>query len=512
MIGLACLAVSCPLFVSATHYQMALPGTVGMGRKALMIFLTAAAWSLVSAHGVSQTVFRRLCIATTSCSVLFLVIQMLAFFLPVPVETRNGTSSSSQLATIQIAAQLLIWTLLNISVLSTRPASKAAYTPKRTTSIHLRCLVAGALLGASIQYLTINGEHTRSLDLAISLTSWACVALSLILCSVLSVPSQGLVFKSFAAVPVASFLFGSFLAEKVYETVLGPYPLLNLDIARAAILASLSLLFLFSNAISLHRGARSDVSTSSEATKRERSKEAHVSPHAQINQGRNLVASLDQSGILSGRETEVLSLLLAGKTRKEIASELHLSQSSVSTYAQRAKDKLNLTERAAGNHEDPTSDPEPVVKEIQEESPRSTSTSTKLARGLLFPILFVILLYNWRYLCIIASVLLCYRYSINSVHEEDKALCAKTLQEKRNQRKAMYLMSRGSSKAEAEALVMAANGASVQASARLLYLSPATVLTYRCRGYKKFRVKGKEELRDLLDRETDLEETVKRDA
>jgi DNA-binding NarL/FixJ family response regulator len=49
---------------------------------------------------------------------------------------------------------------------------------------------------------------------------------------------------------------------------------------------------------------------------------------------------------LTPRETEVLKLVAAGLTNKEIANRLDLSSSSVETYRARALTKLSLTSRA----------------------------------------------------------------------------------------------------------------------------------------------------------------------
>ena len=47
--------------------------------------------------------------------------------------------------------------------------------------------------------------------------------------------------------------------------------------------------------------------------------------------------------ILSNRELEVLRLIAAGKTIKEIAAELHLSEKTIGTYRLRVSKKMNLS-------------------------------------------------------------------------------------------------------------------------------------------------------------------------
>jgi DNA-binding NarL/FixJ family response regulator len=50
----------------------------------------------------------------------------------------------------------------------------------------------------------------------------------------------------------------------------------------------------------------------------------------------------DGLGLLTAREREVLSLVAAGRSNKEISSLLNLSQSTVETHRARCMDKLNL--------------------------------------------------------------------------------------------------------------------------------------------------------------------------
>jgi DNA-binding NarL/FixJ family response regulator len=45
---------------------------------------------------------------------------------------------------------------------------------------------------------------------------------------------------------------------------------------------------------------------------------------------------------LSNRELEVLRLIAAGKTLKEVAAELHLSENTIATYRMRISQKLGL--------------------------------------------------------------------------------------------------------------------------------------------------------------------------
>jgi DNA-binding NarL/FixJ family response regulator len=45
---------------------------------------------------------------------------------------------------------------------------------------------------------------------------------------------------------------------------------------------------------------------------------------------------------LSNRELEVLRLIATGKTLKEIATELHLSENTIATYRMRISQKLGL--------------------------------------------------------------------------------------------------------------------------------------------------------------------------
>ena len=47
--------------------------------------------------------------------------------------------------------------------------------------------------------------------------------------------------------------------------------------------------------------------------------------------------------LLSNRELEVLRLIAAGKTIKEIAAELHLSEKTIGTYRLRVSKKMNLS-------------------------------------------------------------------------------------------------------------------------------------------------------------------------
>lgn len=54
----------------------------------------------------------------------------------------------------------------------------------------------------------------------------------------------------------------------------------------------------------------------------------------------------DPDKLLSKREFEVLTLMCAGKTYNEIASELNLSPKTVSTYRTRILEKLNLSNTA----------------------------------------------------------------------------------------------------------------------------------------------------------------------
>jgi DNA-binding NarL/FixJ family response regulator len=46
---------------------------------------------------------------------------------------------------------------------------------------------------------------------------------------------------------------------------------------------------------------------------------------------------------LSNRELEVLRLVAAGKTIKEVAAELHLSEKTIATYRIRLSKKMNLS-------------------------------------------------------------------------------------------------------------------------------------------------------------------------
>ncbi len=59
----------------------------------------------------------------------------------------------------------------------------------------------------------------------------------------------------------------------------------------------------------------------------------------------NLVKSQDKYQTLTSREKEILSLIVEGRTNKEIAEGLHLSVYTVRTYCQRIMGKLGLHSR-----------------------------------------------------------------------------------------------------------------------------------------------------------------------
>lgn len=54
--------------------------------------------------------------------------------------------------------------------------------------------------------------------------------------------------------------------------------------------------------------------------------------------------------VLSGREFEVVRMLAAGKTVSQIAEELHLSVTTVSTYRTRVMEKMNMSTTAELMH------------------------------------------------------------------------------------------------------------------------------------------------------------------
>ena len=54
--------------------------------------------------------------------------------------------------------------------------------------------------------------------------------------------------------------------------------------------------------------------------------------------------------ILSDREFEVLRMIASGKTATQIAEELHLSVTTVSTYRARILEKMNMTTTAELMH------------------------------------------------------------------------------------------------------------------------------------------------------------------
>jgi two-component system invasion response regulator UvrY len=53
---------------------------------------------------------------------------------------------------------------------------------------------------------------------------------------------------------------------------------------------------------------------------------------------------------LSNRELEVLCLLASGKTVKEVAAELSLSDKTISTYRRRLLDKMDMKTNAELTH------------------------------------------------------------------------------------------------------------------------------------------------------------------
>ncbi len=52
------------------------------------------------------------------------------------------------------------------------------------------------------------------------------------------------------------------------------------------------------------------------------------------------------TGMLSGREVEVLQLVAAGMTNAQVAEQLFLSRRTVDAHLRRIYDKLDLTSRA----------------------------------------------------------------------------------------------------------------------------------------------------------------------
>ena len=52
-----------------------------------------------------------------------------------------------------------------------------------------------------------------------------------------------------------------------------------------------------------------------------------------------------ESGLLTGREVEVLSLVLEGKSSKEVASHLFLSKRTIDSHLAKIYDKLNVSNR-----------------------------------------------------------------------------------------------------------------------------------------------------------------------
>jgi len=51
-------------------------------------------------------------------------------------------------------------------------------------------------------------------------------------------------------------------------------------------------------------------------------------------------------GVLTSRESDILSLVASGRTNREIASELHFSESSVKNAVSRILSKLGLRRRS----------------------------------------------------------------------------------------------------------------------------------------------------------------------
>ena len=58
-----------------------------------------------------------------------------------------------------------------------------------------------------------------------------------------------------------------------------------------------------------------------------------------------LAAGLPAPDVLTPRETEVLRLISAGATNKEIASRLYLSEGTVKNHISRILNRLNLRDR-----------------------------------------------------------------------------------------------------------------------------------------------------------------------
>ena len=68
--------------------------------------------------------------------------------------------------------------------------------------------------------------------------------------------------------------------------------------------------------------------------------------HLEEEQQRNIVTSAKVLDPLTGREQEVLQLILSGKTNKAIGAELGISENTVKTHVKNIYSKYNVSSRA----------------------------------------------------------------------------------------------------------------------------------------------------------------------
>jgi DNA-binding CsgD family transcriptional regulator len=66
-----------------------------------------------------------------------------------------------------------------------------------------------------------------------------------------------------------------------------------------------------------------------------------------VNEHHDRAKSSDITTLLTGRELQIATLVASGKVNKQIASELHISEWTVSTHLRRIFAKLGVSSRAA---------------------------------------------------------------------------------------------------------------------------------------------------------------------